>query len=131
GVLGVGSATRHRFAEEAVHLLRLVGDRVATAVDRARLYAAERDARRRAEEALARASERAAQLHTILETMADGVVVLGQDGGRIQMNRTYRELLALERAPAGFEALSPVERTRLLSIRDAATGAPFSDEDAP
>src|SRR5258708_25697867 len=82
GVLGVGSATPHRFTAADVPLLQRAGDRVALAIDRARLYAAEQDARQRAEAALARAqaseaqaTERAERLHTILETMADGGAV--------------------------------------------------------
>src|SRR5260221_1870264 len=55
GVLAVGSATPHRFSEADVQLLQRVADRVALAADRARLYAAEQDARRQAEAALARA----------------------------------------------------------------------------
>lgn len=79
GVLGVGSATPYRFAEVDVQLLQRVADRIALAVDHARLYTAEQDARQRAEAALVRAqaseaqaAERAERLHTILETIGEG-----------------------------------------------------------
>jgi PAS domain S-box-containing protein len=139
GMLGVGSTTPHRFTEADVQLLQLVGDRIALAVGRARLYAAEQDARQRAEAALARAqasetqaTERAERLHTILETMADGVAVYDADGRPIQLvNRAYRELYALEHGPAEYETLPTFERARLLHLRDAATGAPLPFERTP
>jgi signal transduction histidine kinase len=137
GVLGVGRAAPHRFTEEDVHLLQLVGDRVATAVDRARLYAAEQDARQRAEAALAhaqaseaQATERAEELHTILETMADGVAVFDVAGRLTEMNRAYHDLLALDHAPAGYEDLLLRERVQLLHLRNA-TGAPLLFENTP
>src|SRR5262249_54018212 len=61
GVLAVGSAAPRRFTEEDVCLLQRAADRIALAVDRAGLYAAERDARHRAEAALARATASEAQ----------------------------------------------------------------------
>src|SRR5260221_147811 len=133
GVLGVGSAAPRRFTEADVPLLQRAADRVALAVDRAHLYAAEQDARQCAEAALARAqaseaqaTERAEQLRTILETMADGVAVYDADGRPVQLvNRAYRELYALERAPAGYETLPTFERARLLHLRDATTGRPL------
>jgi signal transduction histidine kinase len=133
GVIHVGSATPHRFTEADVPLLQRAADRVALAIDRARLYAAEQDARRRAEAALARAqaseaqaSERAERLYTILETMADGVAVYDTEGRPIQLvNRAYRELFALERGPAGYESLTTFDRARLVQVRDAITGAPL------
>ena len=49
GVLHVGTLTPRRFTEDDVELLQLAADRVAVAIDRARLYEAERAARRRLE----------------------------------------------------------------------------------
>jgi signal transduction histidine kinase len=49
GVLHVGSATSRRFDGEDAHLLRLVADRMALAINQSQLYEAERDARHRAE----------------------------------------------------------------------------------
>src|SRR6185369_7599652 len=99
GMLAVGSTASRTFTDEDVPLLQLVSDRIALAIDRARLYAAEQSARQCAEAALARArageeqaTERAAQLHTILETIADGVAVSGTDGRLIQTNRAFRAL---------------------------------------
>src|SRR5258708_6902551 len=139
GVLGVGSAAPRRFTEADVPLLQRAADRVALAIDRARLYAAEQDARQCAEAALARAqaseaqaTERAERLNTILETMADGVAVYDAEGRPVQLvNRAYRELYALDRAPAGYETLPTFERARLLHLRDATTGRPLPFAETP
>jgi PAS domain S-box-containing protein len=138
GVLGVGSASPRHFTEMDVQLLQRAADRIALAIDRARLYAAEQDARRQAEAALARAqaseaqaTARAERLNTILETIADGVVVFDAAGHPVQMNRAFHELVALEYAPARVEALPTCDRGRLVQMRDAVTGAPLAFEDAP
>ena len=137
GVLGVGSVAPRRFTKVDVQLLQLVGDRIALAVDRARLYAAEQDARRCAEAALARvqaseaqAAARAAHLQTILETIAEGVAVTDQDGRYILTNRAYRALLGADHLP-GFDATVPAERGVLLDMRDPITGAPLLPESRP
>jgi PAS domain S-box-containing protein len=121
-VLIVGSATPWRFTEADLQLLQRAAERIALAIDRARLYAAERDARRQAE-------ARAERLNTILENIADGVTVYDADGHPIQSNRAYRELLAVEQAPAAFEAMTAFERVRLLEARDA-SGTPLPLERA-
>src|SRR5262249_16743890 len=135
----VGSATSHNFTEGDVQLLQLVGDRVAQAIDRARLYAAEQSARRQAEAALAlalaseaQATERAERLNTILETMADGVAVSDTEGRPVQLvNQAYRELWALDHAQTEFEILPTFERARLLHVRNAVTGMPLPFADTP
>jgi len=137
GVVLVGNAAPRRFTDADVQLLLHAADRIGLAVDRARLYAAEQDARQRAEAALARAqaseaqaSERAEQLHTILETMTDGVAVTDAEGRYLQTNRAFRELHAADRLP-GFDAMLPAERGRLLEVRDLATGAPLPSDRSP
>ncbi len=75
------------------------------------------------------ATARAAQLHTILETIADGVAVSGTDGRLIQTNRAFRALLAADRQPQ-FETLSFADRAPLLDFRTA-TGEPFPLERHP
>jgi PAS domain S-box-containing protein len=139
GVVHVGSCTSRHFTAADVQLLQRAADRIALAIDRARLYAAEQEVRQRAEAALARAeaseaqvTERAERLHTILETMSDGVAVYDADGRPVQLvNQAYRVLFALERGPAGYDALPTFERARLLHVRDAATGAPLAFAGTP
>ena len=53
GVVHVGTLTPRRFDEGEARLLHLVADRMALAIDQARLYEAERQARAEAEEAVA------------------------------------------------------------------------------
>jgi PAS domain S-box-containing protein len=125
GVLIVGSATPCRFTDVDVQLLQRVADRIALAIDRTHLYAAEQEARQQA-------NKRAERLHTILETMADGVAVYDKEGRPMQLvNRAYRELVALERGPAEYESLTTVDRARLLQVRNSVTGAPLPFEDTP
>jgi signal transduction histidine kinase len=138
GVLEVGSASPRRFTTDDVQLLQRAADRIALSIDRAGLFSAEQDARRRAEVALARAlvseaqsAERAERLRTILETMADAVAVYDVQGRPLQSNRAYRELFALDRAPAGYEARPLRERIGFLDVRDTATGARLSLEETP
>ena len=50
GVLHVGTLTPRKFSPQEVELLQLAGDRAAIAIEHARLYAAERSARRRIED---------------------------------------------------------------------------------
>ena len=77
------------------------------------------------------AAERAENLHTILETMADGVIVYDQRCHPLQINRAYRDLLALDHAPAEYESLPARERLRLLDMRNATTGAPLPFDKSP
>lgn len=136
GVVHIGSSTARHFTDQDVQLLQLAADRIALSVDCARLYAAEKEARTRKEDALAQVSasesaavERADQLQTILETITDGVAVTDQEGRVIQENRAFRELLALNRAP-GFNEWPSAEQSRLLQARDA-NDIPLSPEQYP
>jgi PAS domain S-box-containing protein len=138
GVINVGSVAARHFTEADVQLLQRAADRIALAIDRALLYAAEQNARQQAEAAVSRAlvsetqaTDRAQRLQTILETMTDGVAMYDAEGRPVQVNRAYRELYALERGPAGFESLSALDRARLLHLRDAVTGAPLPLERVP
>jgi GAF domain-containing protein/anti-sigma regulatory factor (Ser/Thr protein kinase) len=63
GVLHVGSLTPREFSDDDAELLQLAGDRIALAVDHARLYEAEREARLTAE----RQAEELMQLQAITD----------------------------------------------------------------
>jgi signal transduction histidine kinase len=89
------------------------------------------EAREAREAREAHAAERAENLHTILETMADGVIVYDRRCHPLQINRAYRALLALNHAPAGYESLPARERLRLLDMRDATRGAPLPFDESP
>ena len=74
GVLHVGSLTPREFSPADADLLQLAGDRIALAIDHARLYEAERDARRAAE----RHADELMQLQAITD-VALGRVSLDED----------------------------------------------------
>jgi len=119
----------------AIVMVQDIIERKRLELDRAHLLEQERAARAAAEATLAQAmgcevqsAERAQRLHTILETMADGVGVYDQVGRIVQCNRAYRELLAADRIP-GFDAIPLADRAPLLDMRDAATGEPLHLED--
>ncbi len=127
GVVQVGSATPRHFTEADVQLLQLVADRIALAIERARLYDAERDSRARAEEAQARAreseahaTERAERLQAIIETIADGIAVTDKDGHIIQTNHAYRELFDENRI-ANFDNVPSVPQN--VSVQVPSSGS--------
>lgn len=64
GVLHVGSLTRREFSESEVELLQLAAERIAMAIEHARLYESELQARARAERAL----EQLARLEAVTES---------------------------------------------------------------
>jgi PAS domain S-box-containing protein len=88
GVLQVGSVQARRFTPDDAHLLRLVGDRVALAINQSRLYEAERAERQRAERL-------AAEWQTTLGQIADGVLIADPAWRISFMNSAARELFGL------------------------------------
>src|SRR5437588_5420193 len=92
GVVHVGTLSPRQFTGEDVHLLQRAADRIALAVDHARLYEAEQRART---DALARAK----QLEATFEAIVDGVIVYDSEGRIQQMNSTAREILAINSQP--------------------------------
>ena len=138
GVLIVGGVAPHCFSKVDVQLLQLVGDRIALAVDRARLYAAEQDARRRAEAEAARArageeqaTERAESCTPSWRPPPTGWPSRTRMAASSRANRAFRELLAVDRAAGGFDTLSFVDRAPLLDMRDPATGEPLPSSGIP
>jgi PAS domain S-box-containing protein len=76
GVVHVGTYPPRRFTEDETRLLRLVADRIAIAIDHARLYEAEKDARAAAETA-----ERRFRL--LVDGVADYALYLLDPEGRV------------------------------------------------
>ncbi|MDP8910905.1 MAG: ATP-binding protein, partial [Actinomycetota bacterium] len=72
GVLHVGTLTPRDFSDADAQLLQAVADRTALAIEHARLYEAERDARREA--------ERRASAALALDYVGDGVFLIDRDG---------------------------------------------------
>ncbi|HEX8074830.1 MAG TPA: SpoIIE family protein phosphatase [Thermoleophilaceae bacterium] len=91
GTLHVGTLTPRTFTQDDVELLQLAADRMALAIDHARLYEAERDARAAAE----RSAEQLHQLQSITD------VALGQtldDELLVRLLVRLREVLAVDTA---------------------------------
>src|SRR5215211_3816309 len=96
GVLHVGTMTRRQFTSEEAELLRLAAERAALGIEHARLFEAEREARRRIEHVQAVTDAGLAQLgvNELLELMlprirqilaADTCVVLLVEDGRSEL----------------------------------------------
>jgi PAS domain S-box-containing protein len=75
GVLHVGTALPRHFTVRDVQLLQQVADRMALAIDRARLYTREQQAREQAEAALAQAQASEHRFQQLVEANIVGVVV--------------------------------------------------------
>jgi signal transduction histidine kinase/PAS domain-containing protein len=99
GAIHVDSAHTHHFTEDDLHLLELVAERVAFALDHVRLYRVAEAARREAEMARREAEARATQIETIFHTMTDAVLVFDSAGGVVEMNQAARDMLALRFEP--------------------------------
>ncbi len=105
GVLHVGSLVPREFTDDDVDLLQLAGDRVAVAVERARLYAAERAARIRLERLQAVTDVALAHLELeelLAELLQRITLILDVDTCAILLlDRAANELVA--RAAVGIE----------------------------
>jgi PAS domain S-box-containing protein len=118
GVLYVGSAIPRRFSASDVRLLQRSADRIALAIDRARLFEREQVARREAEASQAAAEQIAQQLDRIFEGIADGLVVYDAEGKVVRTNIAARDLLGLEAAPSEYVRLAAPDRAVLFEARD-------------
>src|SRR5258708_7124112 len=81
-----------RFTERDVQLLQRVADRVALAIDRARLFEAEQAARREAEATLARAQVSERRFQRLMDAGIIGIVV-GDTEQVIEANDAYLQML--------------------------------------
>jgi GAF domain-containing protein len=88
GVMHAATFRYHRFTEEDRHLLRLVAERAAAAIENARLYEAEQAARRAAEQA--RGDAEGAQLR--LAFLAEAGTLLG---GSLKLQEALQSLAGL------------------------------------
>jgi GAF domain-containing protein/anti-sigma regulatory factor (Ser/Thr protein kinase) len=123
GVLHVGSLTPRTFSDDDTTVLQVVGDRVALAIDRTRLFEAEREARQSAEEAVERLSKLQAvtesalaylDLDDLLRVLLDRTVdLLGTDTSAILLVNDDGDSL-YARAAKGLE--EEVERGFTLPI---------------
>jgi signal transduction histidine kinase/putative methionine-R-sulfoxide reductase with GAF domain len=82
GVVHVGTMLPRHFTDRDVHLLQQVADRMALAIDRARLYQAEQRAR-------AQLDAQVAQLEAVMEAVPYALAVYDTTGRIILANTTY------------------------------------------
>jgi PAS domain S-box-containing protein len=122
GVLHVGTLAPHRFGAQDLHWLQLVADRVALALDHARLFAAERAAREQA-------TRQAHELEAIFEAIGDAVIVYDAEGHVLRANAAAHALIRPLGQP-GYGALPVAERAALARPRDEA-GRPVAPDAVP
>ncbi len=91
---------------------------VATAQDITEVYRLEREV-----------AERAAQLETIFESIADGIIVTDRQGRVIHMNQAIKTLLGIAQDPTGW-AMPQLEARAQYSLRNA-RGQPLTEAERP
>jgi PAS domain S-box-containing protein len=129
GVMHVDSATPRRFTDDDLHLLQLVADRVALALDNARLYHAALEARDRAEDLARQAQAERDRLRQVLDALPVGAVILDAHGRVEELNQAGRDIVGLDTrgqplpAPGG-------EDTEGYRIRRP-DGTPYPAQDVP
>jgi signal transduction histidine kinase/PAS domain-containing protein len=122
GVIHVSTAQRRKFTKSDVHLLELVADRVAPALDRISTI-------ERAHAAQALAEERAGQLEAIFASMTDGVFVMDAAGRVLRCNDAGARLLHFVE-PLEYYAQPMQERSLRTIVLDAA-GIPLPEDKWP
>jgi signal transduction histidine kinase len=105
GVLHIGTLERRRFEDEDVDLLQLAADRAAVAIEHARLFEAERHARRRIEhvQAVTDAALAHLELEELLEVLLPRIrdILVADTCAVLLLDRETNELVA--RAALGIE----------------------------
>jgi PAS domain S-box-containing protein len=125
GVIHVGTTLPHRFNQDDVQLLEMVAYRIALAIDHARLFQAEQQAR-------ADAAARASQLEATIEAMTEGVGIYTPEGFELLTNKSGRSILGINN-PDRFRLFTSrphPERIKLLLCRDR-DGNPYPSERSP
>lgn len=111
GALSVGSKQPRHFTPDDVDFLRLAGDRIALALERARLDEV-------AQRARAEAETRANELAVIVESISDGLVVIDREGNILLQNAADRAFMGLTPgAPAPRTLRERGERLRLSDLQ--------------
>jgi PAS domain S-box-containing protein len=130
GVLHVGTATPYHFTERETRLLELVAERIALAIDRARLYDAE-------QAAIAQARQQEARAARLVTANVVGVMVA--EGGRlIEANDAFLQMVGYTRADLAAGHLrwpemtppeyAPLHVRALAELAERGTCTPFETE---
>jgi len=97
GVILVGTTLARHFTARDVQLLQQVADRMALAIDRARLYTREQEAREKAEAALARAQVSEHRYQRLVEANIIGIIV-GDDECVLEANEAFLQMVGYTQA---------------------------------
>jgi len=135
GVICCGARATGAYTHDDAQLLRLAADRIALALDHARLYQEvqeamreQRVARLRVEELATQLGHQAAELGAIIEAMADGVFVCDPSAHITRLNKAASTLLGL---PVGAAAgLTVADIGEMVQLR-AGDGEPLAQADIP
>lgn len=115
GFLNVNSIRRNTFSGDDAERLQAFANHVATAIENAQLYQelhSYADAlEERVRERTAQLRTQYAQLETILDSTADGIILAGSDGELILANPVARELLRQTLSPEESDQLREAVRT--------------------
>ncbi|MFT3892942.1 MAG: GAF domain-containing protein [Anaerolineales bacterium] len=96
GVLMVFHRKANFFSSELLNMVKAIAGQVAVAINNAHLYELIRDQAERLGSMLRREQEDASRSQAILEAVADGVLVTGQNNRISFMNRSAEQILNLE-----------------------------------
>ena len=83
-------------SDDDLHFGLLVADRLSSALDGLSLYRQQQQARKQVQELADLAQNRATELETVLDTMAEAVYVVDTGGSLVRMNRSFARLVGLE-----------------------------------
>ncbi len=122
GVLHVGTTTPRHFAEADIHLLQRVADRMALAIDHARLLA-------EAQQTKVKAEKQLGEIDALFNAVVDAIAVYAPDGTITHCNQAMRDMFA-DYGTARYESLPLAERALLSQPRDV-QGVPLTREQWP
>ncbi|MGZ6390931.1 MAG: ATP-binding protein [Ktedonobacterales bacterium] len=134
GVIQCGARKRRRFTQDDASLLHLAADRIALAIDHARLYKEAQDrtreqraARRQVEKLAAELGQRAAELNTIFEAMPGALYVCDASGQLVRVNEQGVTMVGMEDG----EKLRPIETLSQQEELYRLDGTPMPLEEYP
>ena len=96
GVLMVFSRTQNYFSADSLSLVKAIAGQVAVAINNAHLYELIRDQAERLGSMLRKEQEEASRSQAILEAVADGVLVTGDDNRITFVNSSVERILGIE-----------------------------------
>ena len=127
GVMHVSTVNARHFTQDEVHLLQLIADRLALAIDRSRLFEATQGALRQVQAIAEQLRSQADEMNTIMEAIPGGIFVSDAHGKLLHANR-YGVALMGESLDT---LLSSTPATRMRDHVYHLDGSPLVPEDYP